>query len=75
MAKKKSFETALKELEDIVKEMESGELPLEEALIKYEIGVKQSQYCLGLLDNIEKKISILTKDQNGKIHDVPFDNE
>ncbi len=74
MTQKKSFETALKELEDIVKEMESGELPLEKALQKYETGIKQSRYCLDLLDTIEKKISILTKDVDGKIQEKPFED-
>lgn len=72
MAKKKTFESALKELEEIVKEMESGELTLEEAVKKYEGGIKQSQYCLGLLDKTEKKISILTQDKNGKDKEEMF---
>ena len=55
MAKRKTFEQALKELEYIVKEMESGELPLEEAVKKYETGIKQSKFCLDLLDKTEKK--------------------
>ncbi len=50
MAKKKTFEAALKELEDIVKQMESGDLTLENAVKKYESGMKQSKYCLDLLD-------------------------
>ncbi|MBU1194725.1 MAG: exodeoxyribonuclease VII small subunit [Proteobacteria bacterium] len=74
MTKTKSFETALKELEDVVKEMESGELSLEESLRKYETGIKQSRYCLDLLDTIEKKISILTKDADGKIQEKPFED-
>ena len=61
MARKKTFEQALIELESIVKEMESGELPLEEAVKKYETGIKQSKFCLDLLDKTEKKISSLTE--------------
>ena len=60
MAKTKTFDQALKELEEIVKRMESGELPLEEAVKQYEAGIKQSKYCLDLLDKTEKKISLLT---------------
>lgn len=60
MAKKKTFDQALKELEEIVKRMESGDLPLEEAVKQYEAGIKQSKYCLDLLDKTEKKISLLT---------------
>lgn len=75
MAKKKSFENALKELENIVKEMESGELALEDALQKYENGIKQSRYCLDLLDNIEKKITVVTKNSEGKIQEDLFKEE
>ncbi len=72
MARKKTFESALKELEDIVRQMESGELPLEDALKKYELGMKQSRYCLDLLDKIEKKITVLTRDQDGNISEEPL---
>ncbi len=67
MAKKKSFEAALAELELIVREMESGDLSLEDAVKKYEIGIKQSKFCLDLLDKTEKKINLLSKDTNGKV--------
>ena len=67
MAKKKTFEQALQELESIVREMESGDLPLEEAVKKYESGIKQSQYCLDLLDKTEKKITRLTLDNSGNV--------
>ncbi len=62
MAKKKTFEQALKELEEIVRQMESGDLALEDAVKKYESGIKQSRYCLDLLDKTEKKIEILNRD-------------
>ena len=73
MAKKKTFESALKELEDIVKQMESGDLTLEDAVKKYELGMKQSKYCLDLLDKTERKISILTKDGSGNLMEEPFE--
>lgn len=75
MTKKKIFETALKELETIVKEMELGTLSLEETLKKYEAGIKQSEFCLDILDKTEKKISILKKDQNGQLKREPYENE
>jgi exodeoxyribonuclease VII small subunit len=71
--KKKTFEQALKELEEIVKEMESGDLSLEEAVLKYESGIKQSQYCLELLDKTEKKISLLTRDSENNMKQEPFE--
>jgi len=75
MAKKKTFEAALKELEEMVKEMESGDLCLEDAVKKYESGIKQSKYCLDLLDKIEKKITLLTKDSNGNVKETPFEDQ
>jgi len=75
MVKKKTFEAALKELEEIVKQMESGDLCLEDAVQKYESGMKQSKYCLDLLDKTEKKISLLTRDKDGNIKEVPFEDE
>jgi len=75
MAKKKTFETALNELEEIVKQMESGELTLENAVKKYESGMKQSKYCLDLLDKTEKRISVLTKDSAGNLKEEPFEEQ
>ena len=75
MVKKKTFETALKELEEIVKELESGELCLEDAVKKYESGMQQSKFCLGLLDKTEKKISLISKNNDGNMKEVPFEDE
>ncbi len=72
MAKKKTFESALAELELIVREMESGDLSLEDAVKKYEIGIKQSKYCLDVLDKTEKKINILSKNNNGNVTKVDY---
>ena len=70
-----SFEASIKELENIVKELESGELPLEEAIKKFESGMKHSIYCNKLLDKTEKKISILLEDADGNIQEELFNNE
>ncbi len=75
MIKKQSFETSLKELEEIVKEMESGNLSLEDAIKKYEAGIKQAKYCNDFLNNIEKKIIMLTKDNEGTIKEENFKDE
>ena len=58
--KKESFEDALARLEEIARKLESGDLPLEEALKRYEDGVKAYNYCSRLLKEIEQKIEILT---------------
>ena len=66
MAKQK-FETAMKRLEDIVKELEVGELSLEDALKKFEEGIKLSRFCANKLDEIEKKVSILVQNEEKQI--------
>lgn len=69
---KKTFEQAMKELEEIVREIESGDLPLEKALSKFEQGVKLSKYCTEKLDETEKKVTLLLKDDTGKTVEEPF---
>lgn len=69
------FETSMEELENIIKELESGDLPLEDAIKKFESGMKYSTYCNDMLDKTEKKISILLEDANGNIKEEPFENE
>ncbi|KKO18135.1 MAG: exodeoxyribonuclease VII small subunit [Candidatus Brocadia sp.] len=64
MAKIK-FEDAVKGLEDIVERLEKGDLPLDETLSKYEQGIKLYKQCIALLEDAEKKIQILVKDENG----------
>ncbi len=75
MAKKKTFETALIELEKIVRQMESGDICLEDAVKKYEAGIKQSNYCLDLLDKTEKNLSMLTVDKNGIVKKELFQDQ
>jgi len=75
MVKKQSFEASLKELEDVVKEMESGNLSLEEAVKKYEAGIKQTRFCNDFLNNIERKIIMLTKDNEGNRKEEIFEDD
>jgi len=67
-----SFEKSLKQLEQIVQELESGNLPLEKAMKKFEEGVKLSKFCSEKLDETEKKISVLLHDNKGNIVEEPF---
>ncbi|MFH5882099.1 MAG: exodeoxyribonuclease VII small subunit [Candidatus Izemoplasmataceae bacterium] len=60
---KQSFEEALKTLEEIVQALENGELPLEEAVKKYEEGMALSQHCHKLLEQAEKVLTKVIKDQ------------
>ncbi|PSH03278.1 MAG: exodeoxyribonuclease VII small subunit [Acidobacteria bacterium] len=65
------FEECLQRLEAIVKEMEKGDLPLEQSLKLFEEGVALSSSCRKELEEAEGKIEILTK-QNGKLHPEAF---
>jgi exodeoxyribonuclease VII small subunit len=59
MATEKKFETALKELEEIVGKLESQELPLEDSLTLFEKGIKLSKTCAKQLSEAEKKVNLL----------------
>lgn len=66
------FEDCLARLEQIVNELEKGELPLEKALALFEEGVKLSNSCRKDLDEAEGKIELLMR-QNGKLQPEPFE--
>ena len=70
---KPSFEKAINDLEKIVKALESGDLPLEKALEKFEAGIKLSRYCTETLDEAEKRITLLMADETGEPVEKPFD--
>lgn len=70
-----TFEKALEQLEGIVQEMESGDLTLDNALKKFEEGVKLSQFCSKKLEETEKKITLLMEQADGSIKEAPFDPE
>ncbi len=72
---KPSFETALKRLEAIVKELEQGELPLDKALKRYEEGVKLAKICQERLDQAELKLKRLRVDEGGKVVMEEWDPE
>jgi len=70
-----SFEVALKELEGIVKQLETGEAKLEEAIELFERGMKLTHYCSQKLEEAEKKVEMLVKDSQGQYRAVPFEPE
>lgn len=63
--KNKTFETSLMDLEKIVRELEQGDLSLEESLKLFEDGVKLSRECQERLNQAERRIEVLLKDENG----------
>ncbi len=73
MAKDK-FEDNLSRLEEIVKKMESGDLSLEDSLKAFEEGIKLSRICAKKLDESERRVEVLLK-QDGELTAAPFSGE
>ena len=72
--KEKKFEEALERLEEIVKKIEAGDMTLEESLETFEEGIKLSRLCSKKLDEAERKVEILLKDNEG-VGIKPFTEE
>jgi exodeoxyribonuclease VII small subunit len=72
---KQTFENAMKRLEGVVQELESGDLSLDEALKKFQEGIKLSKFCSKKLDEAEEKVSILLRDEEGIVRSEPFQDE
>lgn len=72
-ATKDRFEDYLSQVELAVQELESGNLPLEESIKKYELGVKALQQCYKILDSAERKIQELVKDEAGRLELKPLE--
>lgn len=68
------FEDSLAELEQLVEQMEQGEISLEESLKSFERGVKLTNTCQKALQDAEQKVQILLE-KNGKQTLEPFDDE
>jgi len=62
----KSFESSLESLEEIVQQLESGDLPLEKSLELFEQGIKLSRQCQERLSQAERRIEILLRDNQGR---------
>ncbi len=70
--KKMDFEQALKRLEKIVEDMESGEAKLDESLALFEEGVQLVKFCREALDKAEKIVMMIQQDKSGKTTEVEF---
>lgn len=71
----KGFEENIKELEETVEKLERGDVTLEEALGLFENGIKLSKTCRKILDNAEKKVSVLLENDNGEMEKKDFSGE
>lgn len=66
------FEDCLARLEQIVAALESGNLPLEESLKVFEEGVTLARHCGRYLEDAERRIEVLAKDETGALSTRPF---
>ena len=67
-----NFEETMKQLELIANELEQGDLPLDKSVAKFEEGMKLSKTCVEMLEEAERKISILLQ-ENGKLTEENFE--
>lgn len=71
-----SFEQALKALEDVVRRLETGEVPLEESIDLYERGEELRKHCQARLDAAQARIEKIVAGPDGKAaRTEPFDAE
>jgi len=73
--RKEGFEEHLQALEKLVDELEHGELTLDQALQRFEDGVKRLKTCRELLTKAEEKVKILVRDAEGELKEEPFESE
>ena len=73
VTKTKKFEDELKDLETIVNQIDSGELTLEESIGAFERGVMLVKALNGKLDEVERKVELLTRSAGGSLRTAPFE--
>ena len=67
------FEEALGKLECIVKDLEKGDLPLEEALERFKDGVTLTQICLAKLNAADRQIDLIIREEKGELVEYPLE--
>lgn len=75
MATEKNFEEMMQDLEKISQDLENGDLTLNESMDKFEEGMKLSKKCSEILENAEKKITILIKNGEDELEEKDFKAE
>ncbi len=70
-----SFEASLKELEEAVDRLETGNLPLDDALKYFEVGLKASNVCRAKLEEAKQRVDVLMKESGGALSLTPFDED
>ncbi len=74
-AKKPSFEESLTRLDEIVRHLEKGDLPLSDSLSLFEEGTKLLSACSKMLDDAEQKVVKLRKGADRQPEELPFEDE
>ena len=75
MSKEIKFEEGMEKLEQIANELEKGNLDLDESVKKFEEGMKISKQCSDMLQEVEKKITMLIKNSDGEFQEENFIQE
>lgn len=70
-----NLEKSIDDLEKLVEELESGDLPLEKAMKKFEDGIKLTRRCQAALQEAEQKVEVLVQSAGGEEALKPFDLE
>jgi exodeoxyribonuclease VII small subunit len=73
--KEMTFEAALKRLGEVLDALEHGDLPLEQAMAAFEEGVGLVRACHQKLDEVERRVELLLKDDAGRFFTRPFPEE
>ena len=71
----KNFEKSIKELEEIVEKLEGSDVSLEESLKLFEQGVTLTKSCQKMLDEAEKKVTVLMASESGELIDFTSEEE
>jgi exodeoxyribonuclease VII small subunit len=72
---KDRFEDNFKKLETIVHKLEDGDLPLEESMKLFEEGMRLSKICSQRLTDVQKRVDLLLKSEDGQLKTEPFSFE
>ncbi len=75
MATKNNFEISLQKLEEAVEQLESGDLPLDQAMKVFTSGVRQAETCRKSLSKVELQVDQLLQKDDGNLQREPFDAE
>jgi len=71
---KQTFESAMSELEEIIKKLEADDVPLDDAISYYEKGMKLSKWCDEKLTSVEKQVANIVTDE-GEIKPIEFEED